>query len=146
MFVGTLSLNSNKLNSNKHHLYFIGIDSNQCSFPITERVLNLVTYIQWENPQVIEYDKICNRLKALSEILSIYSYIIMCYIMVVSIVIGLNITYFVVMIIHAESKPSNKQLIVYDMLDTVNPQTKIHLVNEMFTLMQRLWFHLIALN
>ena len=41
-----------------------------------ERVLNLVTYIQWEKPQVIEYDKICNELKALSEILSIYSYII----------------------------------------------------------------------
>ena len=45
-------------------------------FPMTERVLNLVTYIQWEKPQVIEYDKICNGLKALSEILSIYSYII----------------------------------------------------------------------
>ena len=43
---------------------------------MTERVLNLVTYIQWEKPQVIEYDKICNGLKALSEILSIYSYII----------------------------------------------------------------------
>ena len=44
---------------------------------MTERVLNLVTYIQWEKPQIIEYDKICNGLKALSEILSIYSYIIM---------------------------------------------------------------------
>ena len=44
---------------------------------MTERVLNLVTYIQWEKPQVIEYDKICNGLKALSETLSIYSYIIM---------------------------------------------------------------------
>ena len=44
---------------------------------MTERVLNLVTNIQWEKPQVIEYDKICNGLKALSEILSIYSYIIM---------------------------------------------------------------------
>ena len=43
---------------------------------MTEIVLNLVTYIQWEKPQVIEYDKICNGLKALSEILSIYSYII----------------------------------------------------------------------
>ena len=43
---------------------------------MTERVLNLVTYIQWEKPQVIEYDKICNGLKTLSEILSIYSYII----------------------------------------------------------------------
>ena len=43
---------------------------------MTDRVLNLVTYIQWEKPQVIEYDKICNGLKALSEILSIYSYII----------------------------------------------------------------------
>ena len=43
---------------------------------MTERVLNLVTYIQWEKTQVIEYDKICNGLKALSEILSIYSYII----------------------------------------------------------------------
>ena len=42
---------------------------------MTERVLNLVTYIQWEKPQVIEYDTICNGLKALSEILSIYSYI-----------------------------------------------------------------------
>ena len=41
-----------------------------------EGVLNLVTYIQWEKPQVMEYDKICNGLKALSEILSIYSYII----------------------------------------------------------------------
>ena len=41
-----------------------------------ERVLNLVTYIQWEKPQVIEYDKICNGLKALSGMLSIYSYII----------------------------------------------------------------------
>ena len=50
--------------------------STQCTFPMTERVINLVTYIQWENPQVIEYDKICNGLKALSEILSIYSYII----------------------------------------------------------------------
>ena len=46
-----------------------------------ERVLNLVTYIQWEKPQVIEYDKICNGLKALSEILSIYSYIIMYFIL-----------------------------------------------------------------
>ena len=52
------------------------LDSNRCTFPMTERVLNLVTYIQWEKPQVIEYDKICNGLKALSEILSIYSYII----------------------------------------------------------------------
>ena len=43
---------------------------------MTERVLNLVTNIQWEKPQVIEYDKICNGLKALSEILSIYSYMI----------------------------------------------------------------------
>ena len=43
---------------------------------MTERVLNLVTYIQWEKPQVIEYDKICNGLKPLSEMLSIYSYII----------------------------------------------------------------------
>ena len=43
---------------------------------MTERVLNLVTYIQWEKPQVIEYDKICNGLKALCEMLSIYSYII----------------------------------------------------------------------
>ena len=41
-----------------------------------DRVLNLVTYIQWEKTQVIEYDKICNGLKALSEMLSIYSYII----------------------------------------------------------------------
>ena len=47
---------------------------------MTERVLNLVTYIQWEKTQVIEYDKICNGLKALSEILSIYSYIIICFI------------------------------------------------------------------
>ena len=43
---------------------------------MTEVVLNLVTYIQWEKPQVIEYDKICNGLKALPEMLSIYSYII----------------------------------------------------------------------
>ena len=56
------------------------LDSNRCTFPMTERVLNLVTYIQWEKPQVIEYDKICNGLKALSEILSIYSYIINKYI------------------------------------------------------------------
>ena len=47
---------------------------------MTERVLNLVTYIQWEKPQVIEYDKIFNGLKALFEILSIYSYIINMYI------------------------------------------------------------------
>ena len=39
-------------------------------------VLNLATYIWWEKPHVIEYDKVCNGLKALSEILSIYSYII----------------------------------------------------------------------
>ena len=78
MFIWTLSLNSNKLNSNKHHLYFIGLllDSNQCTFPMADSVLNLVTYIQWEKPQVIEYDKIYNGLKALSEMLSIYSYII----------------------------------------------------------------------
>ena len=81
MFIGAFSLNSNTLNST----YIINticsssallLDSNQCIFPMTERVLNLVTYIQWEKPQIIEYDKICNGLKALSEILSIYSYII----------------------------------------------------------------------
>ena len=76
MFIGTLSLNSNKLNSNVLHWHLL-LDSNQCTFPMTERVLNLVTDIQWEKPQVIEYDKICNGLKALSKILSIYSYIIM---------------------------------------------------------------------
>ena len=47
---------------------------------LTEIVLNLVAYIQWEKPQVIEYDKICNGPKALSEILSIYCYLIMHYI------------------------------------------------------------------
>ena len=41
-----------------------------------DSVLNLATYIKWEKPQVIEYDKICIGLKALSVILSIYSYII----------------------------------------------------------------------
>ena len=76
MFIGTLSLNSNKLNSKYCTSSALQLDSNQCTFPMTERVLNLVTYIQWEKPQVIEYDKICNGLKALSEILSIYSYII----------------------------------------------------------------------
>ena len=78
MFIGTLSLNSNKLNNNKHHCTSLALmlDSNQCTFPMTEKVLNLVTCIQWEKPQVIEYDKICNGQTALSEILSIYSYII----------------------------------------------------------------------
>ena len=76
MFSGTLSLNSNKLNSKYCTSSALQLDSNQCTFPMTERVLNLVTYIQWEKPQVIEYDKICIGLKALSEILSIYSYII----------------------------------------------------------------------
>ena len=47
---------------------------------MTERVLNLVTYIEREIPQVIEYDKIFNGLKALSEVLSIYSYIINYYV------------------------------------------------------------------
>ena len=87
MFIGTLSLNSNKLNIKYCTSSALQLDSNQCTFPMTERVLNLVTYIQWEKPQVIEYDKICvtngrsekryicNGMKALSEILSIYSYI-----------------------------------------------------------------------
>ena len=57
---------------------------------MTERVLNLVTYIQWEKPRVIEYDKIFNGLKALFEILSIYSYIIKgCYFLVWNIMIML---------------------------------------------------------
>ena len=38
-------------------------------------------YIQWEKPQVIENDKLCNGLKALSEIQSIYSYIIIDFIL-----------------------------------------------------------------
>ena len=79
MFIGTLSLNSNKLKTVINIICTSSallLDSNQCTFPMTETVLNLVTYmyIQWEKPQVIEYDKICNGLKALSEILSIYSY------------------------------------------------------------------------
>ena len=81
MFIGTLSLNSNKLTRNKHHLYFNGIyQVINIQFPMTETVLNLVTYTQWEKTQVVEYDKICNGLKALSEILSIYSYVINMYI------------------------------------------------------------------